>query len=464
MNNQNKKRPNLLFIMSDDHSANAISAYNDQLMETPNIDRIADDGMRLDHVYCTNSLCAPSRATILTGNYSHENGVRGLSEHFDGSQQTFPKLMQADGYQTAIIGKWHLGHGDKSDPTGFDYWTVFPDQGDYYNPEMIELGESKVVEGYATDIITDKSEEWLDNRDEEKPFMLMVHHKAPHRPWHPPEKYKNLFDHQEIPIPETFYDNYQQSNAAKNANMRIEDLKEEDVKQKVPDGLSSQEVKEWKFQRYMKDYLGCVKSIDDNVGRLLDYLDKNHLTENTIIVYTSDQGFFLGDHGWYDKRFMYEESIQMPFVIRYPKEVQPASVCKKMIINNDFAPTFLDFAGIKVEEPMHGESFRHLLKGKETGQWRDAIYYRYFEHLTIHNVPAHYGIRTDRYKLIYYYGEPLDVIGAVKKQTTPEWELFDMKRDPYELMNEYKNPHYKDVIIELKNKLQDLKDYYNDHS
>ncbi|MFD2627755.1 sulfatase family protein [Oceanobacillus kapialis] len=457
------KQPNILFIMSDDHSAQAISTYNQTLVDTPNIDRIADEGMRFDNVYCTNSLCAPSRATILTGNYSHENGVRGLSEPFDGRQQTFPKLLQESGYETAIMGKWHLGQGGHSDPTGFDHWNVFPDQGDYYDPVMIEMGEEKQIKGYATDIVTDLSIEWLNKRNNEKPFMMMVHHKAPHRPWDPPEKYKDLFADKKFPVPKTYDDDYtNRANAAKMADMRIEDLKEEDVKGVPPEGLSQQEVKDWKYQRYIKDYLRCVVSIDDNVGRLLEYLDEQGLAEDTIVVYTSDQGFFLGEHGWYDKRFMYEESLQMPFVMRYPQEIAAGSVSKDMIINNDFAPTFLDYCGVKAKEEMQGESFRTIAKGEKPDDWRDAVYYRYWEHLTIHQVTAHYGVRTDRYKLIYYYGDPLDVIGAVNKPMEPEWELFDLEKDPLELKNEYDNPDYAETVGKLKETLNHLRKKYKE--
>ncbi len=457
------QQPNILFIMSDDHAAQAISAYNKTLVETPNIDRIASEGKRFDNVYCTNSLCAPSRATILTGNYSHENGVRGLSEPFDGRQQTFPKLLQENGYETAIIGKWHLGQGGYSDPTGFDYWNVFPDQGDYYDPVMNEMGEDKKREGYATDIVTDLSLDWLSKQKNEKPFMIMVHHKAPHRPWNPPEKYKDLFADREFPVPETYHDDYaNRANAAKIADMRIEDLNEEDVKGTPPEGLTPAEIKDWKYQRYIKDYLRCVVSIDDNVGRLLDYLDEAGLSENTIVVYTSDQGFFLGEHGWYDKRFMFEESLQMPFVMRYPQEIKPGEASTDMIINNDFAPTFLDYCGLEAKEKMQGESFRAIARGEKPEGWRDAVYYRYWEHLTIHNVTAHYGVRTDRYKLIYYYGDPLDVIGAVPKPMEPEWELFDLEKDPLELKNEYDNPAYAETVIELKDKLKRLREQYNE--
>lgn len=457
------KRPNVLFIMSDDHAAQAISTYNEKLVSTNNIDRIANGGMRFDNVYCTNSLCAPSRATILTGKYSHENGVRGLSEHFDNKQQTFPKILQNNGYDTGIIGKWHLGHGESHDPTGFNYWKIFNDQGEYFDPEMITPEGKEVIEGYATDIITDESIKWLEERNNNNPFMLMVHHKAPHRPWLPPEKYKDSLKEMEFKPPETFNDDYQnRAKAAERAEMRIEDLTEEDVKGTPPDGMSLKEVKNWKFQRYVKDYLRCVLSIDENVGRLLDYLEDRNLTENTIVIYTSDQGFFLGEHGWYDKRFMYEESLKMPFLMKYPKKINPRSSTDEIIINNDFAPTLLDFCGIENIENMQGESFRSIAQGEQTTEWRESFYYRYWEHLTIHNVTAHYGIRTRKYKLIYYYGDPLDVIGAVPKKLEPEWELFDLEQDPYELKNEFHNPGYSDVVTELKDELQRLREKYND--
>lgn len=458
-------RPNILFIMSDDHGAQSISAYNDQLIHTPHIDRLADEGIRMDNVYCTNSLCAPSRATILTGQYSHENGVRGLSEHFDNTQQTFPGLLQENGYQTGLVGKWHLGHGEAHHPAGFDYWSIFNDQGEYYNPTMIEAGGQKQVPGYATDVVTDYALDWMQARRTDEPFMLMVNHKAPHRPWLPAEKHKDAFNDMEFQLPTTFNDTYEnRATAARIAEMRIEDLTEEDVKGTPPEGLTHQEVKEWKYQRYIKDYLRCVLSIDENIGRLLRYLDEEQLAENTIVIYTSDQGFFLGEHGWYDKRFMYEESLQMPFLMRYPKSIPARSTSSSIIINNDFAPTLLDYAGVQPRTPMQGESFRPVAEGRTPDSWRSSFYYRYWEHLTIHNVAAHYGVRTGRYKLIYYYGEPLDVIGAVNKPMEPEWELFDLERDPKEMKNEYDNPLYASVVEELKAELQASRRQYNEQS
>ncbi|WP_188454954.1 sulfatase family protein [Virgibacillus oceani] len=456
-------QPNILFIMSDDHASQAISCYNKRLIDTPDIDRIANEGIRFDNVYCTNALCAPSRATILTGKYSHINGVRGLSDKFDGQQQTFPKLLQQNGYETAIVGKWHLGHGGNSDPTGFDYWNVFPGQGKYYNPNMIEMGKQMTVEGYATDVITDYALNWLNSRNKEQPFMMMVHHKAPHRPWQPPEKYVTLFEDMEIEEPVTFHDDYQnRAQAAMMADMRIEDLTENDIKGTPPENLSLQQLKKWKYQRYIKDYLRCVVSIDDNVGRLLNYLDEQNLSENTVVIYTSDQGFFLGEHGWYDKRFMFEESLRMPFVMRYPKEIQPESTSSEMVINNDFAPTILDYARVKFDKTMQGESIRPIAKGAAPANWRESIYYRYWEHLTTHNVVAHYGIRTDKYKLIYYYGDPLDVKGAVPKKVRPEWELFDLEQDPLELRNIYNDPFYINIVKELKQELRRLRVKYQD--
>lgn len=453
-------RPNILFIMSDDHASHAMSCYGSRINETPNLDRIAEGGMRFDNCFCTNSICTPSRATILTGTYSHVNGVTTLAPHskLDGRQLTFPKLLREHGYQTAIIGKWHLGHGGIHDPTGFDYWNVLPGQGLYHDPEMIEMGERKVIKGYVTDIITDLSLNWLRNRDPNKPFLLMCHHKAPHRPWEPDEKHAHMYEDVEIPEPETFDDDYShRARAASEARMRIDrDLTLRDLKQEVPPGLSPEEEKRWKYQRFIKDYLRCVASMDDNIGRLLDYLDEEGLTENTIVIYTSDQGFFLGDHGWFDKRFMYEESLRMPFIIRYPREIEPGTVNKNMILNVDFPPTFLDYAGIEMPEQMQGTSFRPLLNGEVPEGWQTSMYYRYWMHLAHHNVYAHYGVRTLRYKLIYYYADALGQPGAIDDPKEPEWELFDLEKDPYELNNVYSDPAYADVVKELKDELHHL--------
>lgn len=458
------KRPNILFIMSDDHAAHAISAYGSRINETPHLDRIANEGMRLDNCFCTNSICAPSRATILTGKYNHLNGVRTLYENFDARQNHVAKILQENGYQTAMIGKWHLGHGGNSDPTGFDYWNIFPGQGEYHDPIMYEMGEEKKYKGYATDIVTDLTIDWLDNIDREKPFFVMCHHKAPHRPWDPDEKYMHLYEDVDIPEPETFHDDYStRVYAAHEAEMRIDThLTKRDVKMDPPEGLSPSELKSWYYQRYIKDYLRCIASVDDNVGRLLDYLDEKGLTEDTIVIYTSDQGFFLGDHGWYDKRFMYEESLRMPFLIRYPRSIKPGTSTDAFALNVDFAQTFLDYAGIEAPEDMQGRSLRPILEGEVPEDWQTSMYYRYWEHMSEHNVAAHYGIRTHRYKLIYYYGEGLGVPGARDIKREPAWELFDLEKDPYELNNVYSDPAYQDVVEELKKELYRLKEKVKD--
>ncbi|MEK3883285.1 sulfatase [Paenibacillus sp. PL2-23] len=456
----NTKKPNILFIMSDDHAAHAMSCYGSRINETPNIDRIANEGMRFDNCFCTNSICSPSRAAILTGKYNHLNGVKTIDDELDGRQMTFPKLLQADGYQTAMIGKWHLGHGGDADPTGFDYWTAVRGQGEYHDPIFLDAEGAKQIKGYATDIITDITLDWIDKRDKDRPFMVMCHHKAPHRPWQPDEKHAHLYEDVDIPEPETFYDDYKtRSQAAVEARMRIDrDMKDEvDLKGLPPEGLSAIEEKKWKYQRYIKDYLRCVASIDDNVGRVLDYLDKEGLAEDTIIIYTSDQGFFLGDHGWYDKRFMYEESLRMPFVVRYPRAIQPGTVATAMALNVDFPVTFLDFAGVDIPEDMQGHSLRPIFAGEEPEGWRTSMYYRYWMHLDkYHNVYSHYGLRTDRYKLIYYYAEALGSSGSIEEKRQPEWELFDLEEDPYEINNVYGNPNYAERVSALKQELRRL--------
>jgi len=454
------KKPNIIFIMSDDHASHAMSCYGSKINETPNIDRIANEGMKLNNTFCTNSICGPSRATILTGKYSHINGVETLDDKFDNTQMTFPKLLQKNGYKTAMIGKWHLGQGKENEPTGFDYWNVLPGQGDYVNPEMIEMGEKKKIQGYVTDLITDFSIDWMDEmKNNDEPFLLMCHHKAPHRPWVPDEKHADMYKDIEIPYPETFDDDYSnRASAAENAEMRIdEDLVFGwDLKDLPPREISmdKKKTKKWKYQQYIKDYLGCIASIDDNVGRILDYLDEEGLTENTIIVYTSDQGFFLGDHGWFDKRFFYEESLRMPFIVRYPKEIEQNSVNNNIILNTDFAPTFLDYAGIDIPDEIQGDSFRKFLSEESLDNWREVMYYHYSMFPSTHNVYPHYGVRTDRYKLIYYYDSG----------DNGEWELFDLETDPNEMKNQYNNPEYQEIITELKKKLYKEKSKLKDYS
>ena len=452
------KPPNILFIMSDDHASHAMGCYGSRINQTPNLDRISDGGMRFNNCFCTNSICGPSRATILTGTYNHINGVTTLAAPMDHRLLTFPKLLQENGYQTAIVGKWHLGHGPEYDPAGFDFWRVLPGQGLYHNPEMIDADGRKVYPGYVTDLITDFSLDWLKDRDKGKPFCLLVHHKAPHRPWEPDDKHAKMYEDVDIPEPETFNDDYgNRAAAAAAATMRVErDLNRTDLKGDPPSGLTPAQEKGWKYQRYIKDYLRVVASIDDNVGRLLDYLDEENLAQDTIVLYTSDQGFFLGDHGWYDKRFMYEESLRMPLIIRYPREVDSGMVNHDIVLNVDFAPLFLDLAGIEIPSDFQGVNLRPLLRGLTPGDWRGSLYYRYWMHKADHNVYAHYGVRTKRYKLIYYYSDALGQPGAIDETYEPEWELFDLEKDPYELNNVLDAPGYADIVEELKRELHRL--------
>ncbi|MCE2399390.1 sulfatase [Candidatus Poribacteria bacterium] len=457
-------RPNILFVMSDDHASHAMSCYGSRINKTPHLDRIADGGMIFQNCFCVNSICTPSRANILTGLHSHLNGVKTLGDPLDGRKPNVAKMLQASGYQTAMVGKWHLGHGGNADPTGFDYWNVLPGQGSYYDPVMIEEDGRKQHEGYATDIITDFSLEWLQNRDKDQPFFLMCHHKAPHRPWDSDEKHAHMFEDGDVPMPDNFFDDYaNRSNAAKEAKMRVfghmndRDLKIEKLGP-PPEGLSDEELANWQYQRYIKEYLRCVASIDDNVGRLLDYLDADGVADDTMVIYTSDQGFFLGDHGWYDKRFMYEESLRMPFIVRYPRAVGAGSSTHAMALNIDFAETWLDYAGLQIPDDMQGSSLRPIFEGETPDDWRESMYYRYWMHLSHHHVPAHYGIRTHRYKLIYYYGEALGTSGSVNQSTEPEWELFDLEKDPNEMCSVYDDPAYADVVKELTAELYRLKE------
>ncbi|MHC4248880.1 MAG: sulfatase/phosphatase domain-containing protein [Planctomycetota bacterium] len=439
-----RKRPNIVFIMADDHASHAMTCYGSRINKTPNLDRIAAGGMRLDNCFCTNSICGPSRAAILTGKYSHVNGFSRNGNTFDGTQQTFPKLLQRAGYQTAMIGKWHL----RSSPTGFDYWNVLPGQGAYHNPVLIDMGRKKKHAGYVTDIITDFTMDWIrDGRDGAKPFCVMYHHKAPHRNWQPDAKHAKMYDGVDIPLPETFDDDWSnRSAAAGSTTMTIErHLTRSDVKGSPPPGLKGEARKRWLYQRYIKDYLRCVASIDDNVGRFLDFLDREGLAENTIVVYTSDQGFYLGDHGWYDKRFIYEESLRMPFVVRYPEGIEPGTVSKSLALNVDFGPTFLDYAGVETPEDMQGVSFRRVLEGRTPADWRKSCYYHYYEYPAVHSVKRHYGLRTDRYKLVHFYHD----IDA--------WELFDLREDPNEMKSVYDDPASAAVVTELKAELERLR-------
>jgi arylsulfatase A-like enzyme len=483
--------PNILFIMSDDHAERAISAYGSDLVQTPNIDRIAREGVLFRSAFVTNSICAPSRAVFLTGKYSHRNGLRDNRDEFDGSQVTFPKLLQKAGYQTAIVGKWHL----KTAPTGFDHWRILIGQGEYYAPVFLENGEEARYEGYVTDLITDFALEYLEGRDRSRPFLLVYNHKAPHRNWMPHVKHLDLYDDRDLPLPETFWDDYEGRPAAAEADMRIANmylsmdmkLHEDAYGEETGTGgqasfpaaeawkrsyarLSLEEkeawdahydpigeafredrpsgkaLTEWKYQRYMKDYLRCIVSVDENVGRVLDYLDRHGLAENTLVVYTSDQGFYLGEHGWYDKRFMYEESLSMPLLVRYPAAVPAGRVSDALVLNLDFAPTLLDYAGVAVPSGMQGRSLRALLDGPPPTDWRQAIYYHYYEYPHgWHHVRTHYGVRTDRYKLIRFYGDE------------SFWELYDLATDPHELHNVYDRPGYETVQRNLHRRLEALR-------
>lgn len=464
-----EERPNILFIFTDDHAAHAISAYGSKINQTPNIDRLAREGMIFRNCFCTNSICGPSRAVILTGKHSHLNGFLDNRSVFDGSQQTMPKLMQQTGYQTAVIGKWHL----KSDPTGFDDWCVLTGgggQGTYYNPAFKTPRGTENPTGYVTDIITDKSLAWLDDRDKSKPFLLMYQHKAPHREWEPDPKHFEMYEGADIPEPATLFDDYQgRTSAAKTQEMTIaRHLTERDLKLKPPGnltpeqraewnqayeprnaafrraGLEGDDLIRWKYQRYIKDYLRCIASVDDNIGRVLEYLDREGLAENTIVIYSSDQGFYLGDHGWYDKRWMYDTSLRMPFIVRWPAKVRPASEDTHLVQNLDFAETFLDVAGAKIPGDMQGRSLLPLLAGQSPEDWRTSIYYHYYEYPAVHMVARHYGVRTPHHKLIHYYD-----LG--------EWELFDLDQDPDEMKSVYDDPAYGKIREKLTAELNRLR-------
>ena len=475
-------RPNIVFIMSDDHAVSAVSAYQDWLAElapTPNIDRIAENGMLMTRTFNTNSICGPSRASILTGKYSHVNGFfkNEKGGDFDGSQMTFPKLFQKSGYETAVIGKWHLG----TNPTGFDYSKVMINwggQGTYFNPVFLENGKDTIVERkrHSTAQVAHDAIKWLDHeRDKEKPFMLMYQFKAPHRPWEPAEEFHSLFNDGDFPHPPNFNDDYEGRKAAKDQWMEIENhMNRRDLKIPPPDGLNKRELndyysygnqgqfwtpsdtlqgaalKNWKYQTYIKDYLRCVAGVDKAVGQMLDYLEASGLAENTIVIYTSDQGFYLGEHGWFDKRWMYEESFRMPFMISYPKRIEPGTVNFNLLLNIDFAPTMLELAGISVPEDMQGTSFVSQLD-LETSDVRDAVYYHYYEYPKWHKVQPHYGIRTNRFKLIHFY------------YSMDEWELYDLDNDPNEVNNLYENVKYKKLIKKLKKKLKALQIKYKDN-
>jgi len=468
-------RPNILFVFTDDHAAHAISAYGSVINTTPNLDRLANEGMLFRHAFVTNSICAPSRAVILTGKHSHLNGILDNRLEFDGSQVTFPKLLQEAGYQTAIIGKWHL----KSEPTGFDYWRVLRGQGPYYNPLLLTPEGEVNYTGYTTEILTDLTLEWLqDGRDDERPFMLMYQHKAPHRRWEPGLDYLSMYDELEIPEPATLFDDHSsgdRTSARLTQDMSIaETMDEIDLKLVPPRSLNDEQLEvwnaayepkneafraaglegddlvRWKYQRYLKDYLRSIAAVDDQLGRVLDYLDESGLADNTVVVYSSDQGFFLGDHGWFDKRWMYEESFRIPLIVRWPGVTPAGSIDEHLVQNLDFAQTFLDIAGVPEAagaEDMQGMSLVPLLRGEAAAGWRTSLYYHYYEFPAVHSVRRHYGVRTEQYKLIHYYN-------------LEEWELFDLRADPDEMVNLYNDPAQQPLIESLKTELQRLRDLY----
>ncbi|HBE41780.1 MAG TPA: sulfatase [Bacteroidales bacterium] len=482
---QKNKHPNIIYIMSDDHAYQAISAYGYGLNETPNIDRLAKEGAIFTKACVTNSISAPSRAVLLTGKHSFVNGKIDNSVPFNWDQDNFPKILQANGYQTAMIGKIHLD----GIPQGFDFSMVLPGQGQYYNPDFLINGEKLRIEGYCTEIITETALDWLKNkRDPDKPFCMLYHQKAPHRNWLPAPKYVNLYDDITFEPPANFFDDYSgRGRAAKEQEMQIDghaqwghDFKlivdpngdttnfyrdilrmndeqranwmaayESENQEFLKAKLTGKELALWKFNRYIKDYLRTIKSVDDGVGEVLDYLKEAGLDKNTIVIYTSDQGFYLGEHGWFDKRFMYDESFLTPLLVRYPKEIKPGTTIDKLVQNLDFAPTILDYAGVKIPDNMQGMSFRKLVSGKSSG-WRDAVYYTYYEYPSVHMVKRHYGVATERYKLMHFYYD------------IDEWEMYDRETDPMEMKNIYDDPSYADVREMLHKKLEELRKFYGD--
>ncbi|HEX7745229.1 MAG TPA: sulfatase [Micromonosporaceae bacterium] len=449
-------RPDVILILADDHAAHALSAYDDRLTRTPHLDRLAAEGMRFDNCFCTNSLCAPSRAAILTGTYNHVNGVRTLSTHFDARQPTFVSQLREAGYRTALVGKWHLGHGGMHDPRGFDSWQILEDQGDYWDPEFLGPDGRRVVPGYATTVITDLAIDQFRRCEPDRPLCLLVWHKAPHRPWEPDDAHADLFADSQFPDPVTLFDDHAgHASAARAARMRVDgDLTEGDLKQPVPPDLSGAARTRWLLRRYLQDYLRCVASLDEQVGRLLNVVAERGRERDCVVVYSSDQGFFLGDHGWYDKRFMYEESLRMPLLVRYPRLVEAGGSCSAIALNVDFAPTLLDLAGVSAHPRMQGRSLRPLLAGQRPADWRDCAYYRYWEHDDgSHHVWAHDGVRTERYKIVRYYADGLGLPGTSDRTMPVEWELFDLAEDPHERRNVFADPRYADVRAEMQARL-----------
>jgi len=475
-------RPNILWIMSDDHATQAVGAYGGRLAPlnpTPTIDRLASEGIRFDNVFCSNSICTPSRATLLSGQYSHVNGVRTLSDAITPDRIILPHVMSKLGYQTAMIGKWHL----HAEPTGFDYYCVLPGQGTYFNPEFHDqnlgawpdnkrqmigkiLGQADAAL-HADDAITDLSLSWLKDRDPSKPFFLMHHFKSPHGNWENPESTDFLYENTHIPEPATLRsgpitgspgtDGLGSSIGKRNLKRNI------GMQMRVDQALEAEAYESEAYQRYLKKYLRCVRGVDDNIARLLTYLESTGELDNTVILYTSDQGQLTGEHDYYDKRWMYEESLRMPFIVRYPPGIKAGLTSDAMITNVDFAPTLIDLAGGQAPSSMQGRSFKTMIHGGESpDDWREAVYYRYWMQLAHHHVPAHYGIRTADYKLIFFYGLPLDATGAVQQKSTPGWQLFDLRRDPEETVDLYSDPNYANLVLTLKKQLQQLKEEVGD--
>ena len=477
-----QERPNILFILSDDHTSQAWGVYGGVLanyVKNDNIRRLAAEGCVLDNCFCTNSISAPSRATILTGAYSHVNGQYTLDDTFDSTQDNIAKQMQKGGYQTALMGKWHL----KSQPQGFDWYEVFHDQGEYRDPTIISANEpwpgdrnfGTRTRGFSTDIVTSKAIRWMKETDPSKPFMMCCHFKATHEPWDYPERMKHLYDNVVFPEPENLYDWDQEASGRTFRGQPLEELARRwMVASEDPDlwwcrypglpfsteGLHRTAARSKIYQKLIKDYLRCGATIDDNIGKLLDALDEMGIADNTIVVYVSDQGYFLGEHGFFDKRMMLEPSLRMPFVIRYPKEIPSGTRNQDIILNIDFASMLADYAGVKAPEQSQGQSFRSNLRGETPKNWRESMYYRYWTQHTIR--PAHMGIRNERYKLMFLYGDRLDMKGSEKKTNVPSWEFYDLEKDPQENHNAYNDPQYAKIIQQMKKELVELRKEYGD--
>ncbi len=473
------KKPNILFIMSDDHTSQAWGIYGGILkdhVQNKNISRLAEEGAVLTNAFCTNSICTPSRATILSGQYSHRNGVYTLSEAFEPDSLNIAKIMKANGYQTAIIGKWHL----KKQPTGFDHFMVLPGQGRYHDPILKTVDNwedhykgGKEYKGFSSDVITDFTIDWLKNRDQKKPYMMMCHFKATHEPFDYPERLAHLYKNIEIPEPASLYDFGMASNGRTFNGQSIDNLGERYIKASTGpwwtdypglpfdlDGLDSIQARKKIYQKFVKDFMRCGAAIDENIGRLLDYLEASGEAENTVVIYTADQGYFLGEHGFFDKRLIYDESLRMPFVIRYPKEIKGGTKLHDFILNIDFASLFADYAGIESPAQMQGRSFRENLKGNTPDDWRKSMYYRYWLHSV--DRPGHFGIRNDRYKLAFFYGQPLDKPGTDSVSTAPNWEFYDLKKDPKEGHNAYHDRQYAKIIKKMKAELIKQKEMAGD--